>query len=112
MTLREMVADRAVRLDGVKANWFRRVPLRDGAVNMFCGGECILGHVFREEAPEYQNGYGWAIEQFQWALHCGGAFADARSLPMWREEISSRLAKFTPAPDAHVRTTANADTTV
>ena len=98
MTLRDTVANRAKRLDRVKPDWYQRVPLEDGAVDMLLCKQCILGHVFRDKIDTLRGGFGWATAHFAWAEYNDGAFTQSASLPMWREEISARLAQWTPAP--------------
>lgn len=100
MTLREAVADRARWLDTIKPNWEKLVPLEDGKVDMFCC-PCLADWVFAAGVPAQGFQMLHALGYWEWrdqAGHCGGAFAFQEAWPMWREEICTRLAKFTPEP--------------
>ena len=100
MTLREAVADRASWLDTIKPEWFRLVPLQKDKLIMDCT-PCVADYVFKDEAKAggHSCGYTWVDEAYS-DFHCCGAFYNNDAAPMWREEISARLAVWTPDPAA------------
>ncbi len=98
MTLREAVTYWAQWLDRTKPRWERLVSLETGKLDMAgqCVGcaPCVADYIFGEfismyVLPAYQKAL---TRQNRQAFYASGA------IPMWREEISARLAKFTPAP--------------
>lgn len=107
MTLREAVADRACWLDTIKPGWERLVPLQEGELDM--GGQvvgcapCIADHVFAQEATGVESGFVfmWKLPEYQQTLTDENiqAFYSEAAATLWREEISARLAVWTPDPE-------------
>lgn len=116
MTLRELVADNARRLDAIKPGWERLIPLDD--FDMRHRSRCMLGWVFGEDAKaeikHRANGFEYVMLHHNPGLdlhrpsdvNANSAFSHNVPASLWREEITARL----EAPLVTIPKQANADT--
>ena len=111
MTLREAVADRAQWLDGIKPGWEKLVPLQKDKVDMISNcAPCVADYIFAKEAGglKHYEGHFFLLHKlgyqdwYNQPGHIGGAFSMHEAMPMWREEISARLARWAPTKAAAV----------
>lgn len=99
--LKQKVANRARWLDGIKPGWEKLVPLEEGKLDMWSGcAPCVADYIFAEEACSIKHmaGFRWVRDALLDGISpqefCGGG---DDLVSMWREEISARLARWTPS---------------
>ncbi len=85
------IEDAAKWLDEVKPDWYETISLIE--LDMEHVNNCILGQVFDEDAPNNQNGYDWAINEYfeDDEIDCHDEIFGADASPKeWRSQVYTR----------------------
>lgn len=101
MDLRENVAHWAQCFDEIKPRWEKLVPMEKDKLDMRSAcAPCLADYVFAEEAGGLGLLLGWQfwLETYSGRKPLSAALSSPEAIPFWREEISARLAKWTPDP--------------